>query len=173
MSPNISRRTALARIAAVPAALAAGTGTAAALATEPVQRRQAADIARELADAMVGFCENLGPDWKAVVYPSTRANPIAFVNEGASEIQTLFREWLDVRHRYAWPETQEEGDRGFAEYRRLQDAIIFADPVCARDVAIMQYVDTDAGESLTSDDFTRRIHSIIGMPEAPLAEDLS
>lgn len=137
----INRRTALARMAAVPAAMAVGTGIA--------------DATDNLAVAA-----NVGAKFSLT---SPDAALVA-ANEGASEIQTLFREWLYVARRYAWPETQEEADRGYAEYRRLQDAIIFAEPVCARDVAIMLYVDTDEGESLVSDDFRRRMYAVAGMP---------
>ena len=87
---SITRRTALTRIVSAPAALAAGTGTAAAMAAQPAEHRQAADIARELADAMVGFCADLGGRWKAVVYPAnTMDRPVQFVNTEALQDTAL------------------------------------------------------------------------------------
>ena len=80
-----------------------------------------------------------------------------------TDIQKLFQQWLAARRFGYSRATEEECDRKLAEYRRLQEAIIAAEPREPRDVAIMLFVDTDAGDSDMSGAFTARLCQMAGL----------
>ena len=73
-----------------------------------------------------------------------------------TEIETLYAEWRAVRDRpYQLLETDAEAEAGYAEYRRLQIAIVESglEPTSARDLALQYAVDTDLFGSESSDHF--------------------
>jgi hypothetical protein len=74
-------------------------------------------------------------------------------------IPEMYEEWLAVRNAPS-DRTDEEMDEGLSRYQILQARIIAAEPQTPRDVAIMFIVDTDDGESHSSDIFEARVRDL-------------
>ena len=154
---KISRRSALVAASAAASAGVLPSHPAQATVSElPVTRVNR--LARELAEAMDAWMNDLGIDgkpdlWKAHIYPASFTKyPICFEHlnsDGsgsypASPIERLYAKWRAVRDGpNLQHETDAESEASYAEYRRLQIAIVESGlvPRSARDLAIQFIVD--------------------------------
>ena len=80
-----------------------------------------------------------------------------------TEIQQLFHQWDEARQFDFSRASEEECERKLAEYVRLKEAVISAEPLSPRDLALMLYVDTDAGDSMMSETLTARLCRLVGV----------
>jgi len=80
-----------------------------------------------------------------------------------TEIQQLFHEWDEARKFDYSHASEEECERKLAEYVRLKEAVISAEPLSPRDLALMLYVDTDAGDSEMGAAFRARLCRLVGV----------
>ncbi|MGC4024411.1 MAG: hypothetical protein QM744_04200 [Mesorhizobium sp.] len=109
------------------------------------------------------FLQNV-PSAVAVVGTTITAPALA---ETQSEIEKLYAEWRAVRDRdcLGW-RTEAEANANYAEYRRLQIAIVESGlvPTSARELAIQFIVDTDFTGSDWSTHWENIVFGLIGEP---------
>jgi len=177
---KISRRCALvAASTAVSASILPSNAAIPVVSELPVNRVNR--LARELSEAMDAWMEDLGIDgksdlWKAHIYPARFTKyPVSFehLNSDGSgsyphrPIERLYAEWRAVRDRPNLQlETDAESEASYAEYRRLQIAIVESGllPTSARDLAIQFIVDTDFTGSHWSEHGEKIVFDLIGEP---------
>ncbi len=84
----------------------------------------------------------------------------------------MYEEWASIRDRPSAGRTDEEMAPAVARYQELQAAIIAAEPLEPRDVAIMFLVDTDDTESDFSSTFEERMRELARTPPVDPLLDL-
>jgi len=166
-------------VKSIPACGLAAIVSAEALAMEygPTDPRHPWNRARTHANALSeALAEADNGRWFAEIYPKGTEYAVRFgdiesyaeIRKSATsptappqtEIETLFSEWLAVAN---GPQDPDEDDNwGESRYVRLQAAILAAEPVTPRDVAIQFFVDCDQFGSNSSEHFDALVTRLIG-----------
>ena len=78
----------------------------------------------------------------------------------AVSIPELYRQWRACREGHWCGMSDDDLDANYLDYQRLQSAIVAAQPLTARDVAIQFLVDTDEHESENSAGFVEAMRKL-------------